>query len=356
MPVPRADPHEFLRNSLQFKNPGVTVPEHLRTRIVFAPFPEHAIQSETRVEKWNISGGETKNESSAPRRPDARRVRATSIHAGNWPHWRGPSRHRCFPGNRTARTWSATENVAWKAAVRGLGMSSPIVWGNRVFVTSQIGRGAVGPGPSDAGPGRRPCGGRRACPWRSAAAAAAGSVVPRHGVRSRRRAELWEYELQAEGPARGPRQAQSRVVESGHRRPNASMRGSATASSSRSTCPASRYGSGTSAPTTPVRNQLGTRQLAGHLNDSLFLICYHDPASYLLSLDAATGKTRWRDRARRGPPLYSTPLVVETGRPAEMIVNSSAGIAATTPPPASCCGTSRSRIGSPSRCPSSMTA
>ena len=35
-------------------------------------------------------------------------------------------------------TWSATENVAWKAPVPGLGWSSPIVWGDRVFLTSVV--------------------------------------------------------------------------------------------------------------------------------------------------------------------------------------------------------------------------
>ena len=37
--------------------------------------------------------------------------------------------------------WSATENVAWKTDVPGLGWSSPIVWGNRVFLTTCINTG-----------------------------------------------------------------------------------------------------------------------------------------------------------------------------------------------------------------------
>ena len=42
--------------------------------------------------------------------------------------------------------WSATENVAWKAPLGGVGVSSPIVSGDRVFVTSQIGTGVRRPG------------------------------------------------------------------------------------------------------------------------------------------------------------------------------------------------------------------
>ena len=49
-------------------------------------------------------------------------------------------------------------------------------------------------------------------------------------------------------------------------------------------------------------------------NDSLILICYHDTDSYLLNLDAASGKTKWR--VDRGGTFnsYSTPLVVQSGR------------------------------------------
>ncbi len=48
-------------------------------------------------------------------------------------------------------------------------------------------------------------------------------------------------------------------------------------------------------------------------NDSLFLVCYHDTDSYLLNLDAASGKTKWR--VDRGGTFnsYSTPLVVQSG-------------------------------------------
>jgi outer membrane protein assembly factor BamB len=35
-------------------------------------------------------------------------------------------------------SWSATENVAWKTSIPGLGWSSPVVWGSRVFVTSVV--------------------------------------------------------------------------------------------------------------------------------------------------------------------------------------------------------------------------
>jgi outer membrane protein assembly factor BamB len=64
---------------------------------------------------------------------------------------------------------------------------------------------------------------------------------------------------------------------------------------------------------------------------SLILLCYHSPASYMLSVDAATGKTRWK--ADRGADVisYSTPIVVEAARGPELIVNTSEGVEAHNP-------------------------
>ncbi len=60
--------------------------------------------------------------------------------AANWPQWRGPSGHGVSAESDLPTTWSQSENVAWSAALAGLGSSSPIVWRDQVFVTSQIGR------------------------------------------------------------------------------------------------------------------------------------------------------------------------------------------------------------------------
>jgi len=55
----------------------------------------------------------------------------------NWPQWRGPNGLGIAAGSYPD-TWSATENVAWKTEIPGRGLSSPVVWGNRVFLTTSI--------------------------------------------------------------------------------------------------------------------------------------------------------------------------------------------------------------------------
>ena len=57
----------------------------------------------------------------------------------NWPQFRGPgSTGLPGQGEQPPHTWSPTENVAWTTDVPGLGWSSPIVWGNRVFLTTVV--------------------------------------------------------------------------------------------------------------------------------------------------------------------------------------------------------------------------
>ena len=65
----------------------------------------------------------------------------TSLSANDWPHWRGPSATGVAAPSALPATWSAKENIAWQMPLDGAGVSSPIVWGDRVYVTSQAGDG-----------------------------------------------------------------------------------------------------------------------------------------------------------------------------------------------------------------------
>lgn len=64
---------------------------------------------------------------------------------GSWPQWRGPSGQGVSTEKNLPTAWTPTKNIKWKAAIPGRGHSSPIVWGNRVFVTTAI-EGEVVPG------------------------------------------------------------------------------------------------------------------------------------------------------------------------------------------------------------------
>jgi outer membrane protein assembly factor BamB len=53
-----------------------------------------------------------------------------------WPRWRGPSGQGMVTGTGYVDKWSATENILWKKPVPGRGNSSPIVWGDYIFLTT----------------------------------------------------------------------------------------------------------------------------------------------------------------------------------------------------------------------------
>lgn len=63
----------------------------------------------------------------------------------NWPQWRGPASGGISTEVGLPSEWSDTKNIRWKAAIPGRGHSSPIVWNNRIFLTSSI-EGPVVPG------------------------------------------------------------------------------------------------------------------------------------------------------------------------------------------------------------------
>ena len=68
--------------------------------------------------------------------PAVRMIADEGDGAKYWPRWRGPSGQGVATGGRYPDTWSPTDGVLWKTAVPGSGNSSPIVWGDRIFVTT----------------------------------------------------------------------------------------------------------------------------------------------------------------------------------------------------------------------------
>lgn len=250
------------------------------------------------------------------------------LHADNWPQWRGPSATGVSAETGLPDRWSDSENIAWKAPLRGLGISSPVVWGDRVFVTSQVGRSARRPGthPTLVQGGNPAASGERGLGSTTAAESGKVSFLVTALSRTDGR-KLWEYELPAEGE----------LIEV-HDKHN-------LASASPLTDGERVYawfGTGQTVTLDMTGKVVWSRHLGreyapfdinwGHssspalFNNTLILLCYHEPTAYLMGLDALSGKTRWRVERGRGIFSYSTPLVVQAPGSAELIVNSSEGM------------------------------
>ena len=251
------------------------------------------------------------------------------VHAQNWPHWRGPSASGVSAETGLPTTWSTTEGIAWKAAIRGLGVSSPIVWGDRVFVTSQVGSGGSRQGPRLAQGADAATGAERSLGGALATASSDGVTFLVTAFSRSTGAKLWESPVKADA-----------TLPSVHDKHNLASPSPVTDGER----VYAWFGSGQLVALDMNGKTVWTRHLGtdygpfeinwGHAssptvhNGALFLICYHDRASYLLSLDARTGAVRWKVDQTPGVTSYSTPIVVDSGTGAsEVIVNSSVGIA-----------------------------
>ena len=254
-------------------------------------------------------------------------------HAENWPQWRGPAATGASTETGLPERWSDTENIAWKAPLRGLGISSPIVWGDRVFVTSQVGRSARRPGShptlvqggSPAASGERGLGG-------SAATADSKVTFVVTALSRIDGKKLWEYDIAAEGS-----------LAEVHDKHNLASASPLTDGK----LVYAWFGTGQMVALDVTGKLIWSRHLGreyapfdinwGHssspalFNGTLILLCYHQPTAFLLGVDAASGKTRWRVERGKDINSYSTPLVVSSGDSSEVIVNSSEGISGHNP-------------------------
>ena len=62
----------------------------------------------------------------------------------HWPQWRGPEGLGVAAGTKYAEEWTPEKNIAWKTPVEGRGHSSPVTWGNHLFLTTSVRGGPSG--------------------------------------------------------------------------------------------------------------------------------------------------------------------------------------------------------------------
>ena len=60
--------------------------------------------------------------------------------SGNWPQFRGPGATGTAPGAKPPTEWNLEDgtNVLWRTPIPGLGHSAPVVWGDRIYLTSAV--------------------------------------------------------------------------------------------------------------------------------------------------------------------------------------------------------------------------
>jgi outer membrane protein assembly factor BamB len=248
-----------------------------------------------------------------------------AVSANDWPHWRGPSSNGIAAASPLPAAWSATGNVAWQTPLEGAGVSSPIVSGTRVFVTSQTGDGRRRPGnhPTLTQGGDPRSAGETTLAKRARTDVA--FIVEAFDRVSGKR--VWIHETKPEGdlpPVHDKHNlASASPVTDGER-------------------VYAWFGTGQLVVLDTNGKPVWTKNLAkeygafdiqwGHASspvlfqDTIILLCYHSPASYVVALDKRTGAVKWKVDKAAGQESYSSPIIVQAASGNELIVNSNSGV------------------------------
>ncbi len=252
-------------------------------------------------------------------------VLSVTVSADDWPHWRGPSSNGIAAVSALPAAWSAKENVAWQSPLEGAGVSSPIVFGNRVFVTSQAGDGRrrAGNHPTLTQGGDPRSAGETSLNKRARAEVA--FIVEAFDRTSGKR--MWIHETTPEGdlpPVHDKHKlASASPVTDGERVYAWFGTGQLVALDI----------NGKPAWSKNLARDYGAFDIQwGHASspvlfqDTIILLCYHSPASYIVALDKRTGAVKWKIDKPAGQESYSSPIVVQGPGGNELIVNSNSGV------------------------------
>jgi len=211
-------------------------------------------------------------------------------------------------------TWSATENIAWKTAIPGRGFSSPVLWGDKIFLTTAV---PAKEAQAEGGGGGRGAGG-----------GAASGVEHRFLVMAIDRGTgkvIWE------------RTAVTATPHEGYHRKYGSFASNSPATDGRMVY--AFFGSRglyaydldgklvwkKESPPMRMRLQFGEGTAAVLYEDKLILSCDQEPDSFIAVLDKKTGKELWR-KSRDEVSAWSQPLVVEHEGKKQLIVAASAKV------------------------------
>jgi outer membrane protein assembly factor BamB len=251
-------------------------------------------------------------------------VALASVVQADWPHWRGPGANGIAPDKALPLRWNATENVAWKTTIAGAGVSTPIVSGDRVYVTSQVGAGVRREGNHP----RLVQGADASAQGERALSVSAPTTDPSKTL----------FIVEAFNRTDGKRVWEHRTEAAGTLTPVHDKHNLATPSPvSDGSNVYAWFGTGQVVALDRRGKLLWQRNLADNgafdiqwgsgsspvvFRDTLILLCDQPAKSYVLAVDKATGKDRWRTERGQGRSSYSTPLVVEGSFGAELIVNS----------------------------------
>ncbi|NOT01320.1 MAG: PQQ-binding-like beta-propeller repeat protein [Phycisphaerales bacterium] len=262
----------------------------------------------------------------------------------DWPQWRGPLSNGESPQGRPPTDWSETKNVKWKVEVPGNGLSTPIVWGDRVFLQTAIptdrkSENADAPAadkpqekenaeerPARGEGERRGDGERRGEGARREGRRRGGSEKPTNiyqfvvlAIDRNTGSRLWEQIVREEVPHEGSHEdgslaPSSPITDGEHLYAYFGSRGLYCLDMNGKKIWEKDFGDMT------TRNGFGEGSSPALHGDTLVINWDHEAGSFIVALDKKTGDEKWRV-ARDETTSWSTPVIVDAGGKAQVAAN-----------------------------------
>ena len=242
--------------------------------------------------------------------------------SSNWPQWRGPNALGVSSEENLPLGWHPEAEGSWKIELPGIATSTPIVWEDAVFVTSQVGKSPV---VSRAARGAGDI--RRGGQFGRVEEGDEGILFVIQAFHRQDGHQLWRFELPSEG-----------ALEPAHIKHNLATPSPVTDGERLIVW----FGTGQVLCLDLEGRENWRRNLATDYGPfeilyahgsspvlhrgSVILLCDHQREAYLLALDKVTGETRWRTERGQGFQGYSTPFVVPPTTGDTLVVSSEAHI------------------------------
>jgi outer membrane protein assembly factor BamB len=253
---------------------------------------------------------------------------------GFWPRWRGPNDNGVAPAGNPPTQWSETLNVRWKTAIPGLGTSTPIIWGDLVFILTAVPAGPPTTATTTtaaASPAGRPA---------TATTAATTAAAPPEAKRGEppnlaKPGEPYEFLVialdRATGALRWQKQACKEVPHEGHHLDHGFASASPVTDGQHLIASfGSRgvYGYDLEGNLKwekrlgqmKTRNSFGEGSSPALHGNTVIVVWDHEGDDFIVALDKSTGQELWR-RPREEPTNWTTPLVVDHNGRTEVMVN-----------------------------------
>jgi outer membrane protein assembly factor BamB len=225
-----------------------------------------------------------------------------------WPQWRGPLGTGVAPHGDPPVVWSEEQNVRWKLALPGVGHSTPIVWGDRLFLTTAIPYGEAGASQDGHADGAHD----NMEPLKAQKFVVL--AIDRH-----RGKILWQKTLRSERPHEGTHvtgswASNSAVTDGQHLFVSFGSRGLYALDLDGKLLWQKDFGE------MQTRHEHGEGSSPALFGSTLVVNWDHEGESFVAALDKHTGKQRWKV-ARDEMTSWSTPLVVEHGGKPQVVVS-----------------------------------